>query len=225
MEPDRRPRRCVGVPSYEPRLDFLLADTLECVRAALALAQATGGGAWIDVARRLARHMEAAYWADDGGFWDRIPTDHDVGALRYRDHPFELNAAAARVLLDLAHVTGERNWRGLAERTLARTGARAGRYGVAGATFALATAAFFDPSPAVFIAVPAGADAAAAPLRRAAFALRVPTLRVWTVPSGHASGPQQFHADGVPAAYIWTRRGCAGPVRAPDQLAADAGVV
>lgn len=212
-------------PGGEPRLDFLLADTLECARAALALAQAAGEATWIDVARRLARHMETAYWAGDGGFWDRIPTDHDVGALRYRDHPFELNAAAARVLLDLAQATGERNWRGLAERTLACGGARAGRYGVAGATFALATSAFFDPPPAIFIAVPAGVGAAAAPMRRAAFALPVPTLRVWTVPAGHSSGPQHFQADGSPAAYIWTRRGCSGPVTAPDQLAADAGVL
>lgn len=212
-------------PDDEPRLDFLLGDTLETARAALAVAQAAGDPVWIDVARRLARHMEAAYWASEGGFWDRIPTDHDVGALRYRDQPFELNAAAARVLLDLARVTGERTWRGLAERTLARSGTRAGRYGVVGATFALATNAFFEPPPAVFIAVPDGGRVAAAPLRRAAFRLTVPALRVWTVPAGHTSGPQRFAADGTPAAYVWTRRGCSGPVTAPDQLASGAGLL
>jgi uncharacterized protein len=213
-------------PGGEPQLDFLLADTLECARAALAVAQATGAYAWVAEARRLARHMEAAYWSDEGAFWDRIRTDHDVGALRYRDRPFELNASAARVLLDLAHVTGERGWRALAERTLARIGPQAGRYGPAGAVFALATDEFFDVPPTIVIAVPAAggaqtADAAAA-LRRAAFALPVPRLRVWTVAAGHAVGPQRFAADGVPAAYVWSRRGCSAPVSSAEQLA-DAG--
>jgi uncharacterized protein len=216
----------------EPQLDFLLADTAECVRAAVAVAQATGAGRWLESARSLARHMESAYWAEDGAFWDRIGTRHDIGALRYRDRPFELNALVARTLLDLAHVTGERNWRALAERTLAAIGAQAGRYGTAGAVFALATGEFFEAPPAVFIALPAGggspaaALAEAAALRRAAFSLAQPSLRVWTVPSGHSTGPQRFEAAGRPTGYVWTLRGCSAPITVPDQLAvAGAGVL
>jgi uncharacterized protein len=210
-------------PGAAPRHDFLLADTLECARAALALAQATGAQRWVETACRLGQHMETAYWAEAGGMWERLRTAEDVGALRYRERPFEANAVAARVLLDLAHVTGARVWRALAERTLALLGPLAGRYGVSGASFALAATAFFDAPTSVFVVVPADAspsDPPVAALRRAAFALPVATLRVWTVPSGHASGPQRFTATAEPAAYVLDRRGCTGPVTAPALSAA-----
>jgi uncharacterized protein len=204
-------------PGGAARHDFLLVDTLECARAALALAQATGTTHWLGVARRLAQQLEAAFWAEDGGMWERLRTDEDVGALRYRERSFEANAVAARVLLDLAQVTGESVWRGLAERTLALLGRHAGRYGVAGASFALAAHAFFDPPTAIFIAVPddgSPADPPVAALRQAAFALGIAGLRAWTVPSGHRSGPHRFSAAAEPVAYVVTRRGCTGPVAA-----------
>jgi uncharacterized protein len=203
----------------EPRLPVLLADTLEAAAAALRLAQCTGDAVWIGTARRLARHMEQAFWAEDGGFWDRTRSDHDVGALRYRDHPFEANAAAARVLLDLAQLTGERGWRALAERTLARMGASAGRHGIAGAAFALATAEFFDPPPTVYVASAGSAPDHAAALRTAALRLPLARLRVWTVPSGHSVGPQRFVAVDSAAAWVCTPRGCSPPLHDAKQLA------
>jgi uncharacterized protein len=207
----------------EPRHDFLLADTLECTRAALALAQATGAADWGAAAEQLARHMERRWWAEDGGFWDRADSADAVGALRYRERPFEANAAAARVLLDLAQLTGDRGWRALAERTLARLGPHAGRYGAAGAAFAVAAQAFYEPPLAIFVTLPCGGsadDGRARALRQGAFALPVAGLRVWTVTTGHSSGPQHFAADGEPVAYVCARRGCSPPVAAPDRLAA-----
>ena len=192
----------------EPRFDFLLVDTLEAARAALAVAQATGHARWLDLARTHARHIEKTYWAEDGGFWDRTRTDHDVGALRYPDRAFELNATAVRLLLDLTHVTGERSWRAMAERTLARLSPLAGRYGAAGAAFALATEEFFDPPVAVIVATPAPEDAGARELRHVALALPHAQLRVWTVPHGHVIGRQQFDASNAAAAYVCSVRGC-----------------
>jgi uncharacterized protein len=211
-------------PGEAPQLDILLGDTLEALRAALALAQADGAREWVGQARRLAGHLEAAFWAEDGGFWDRARSpEHAVGALRYRERQFEANALAARLLLELAHASGERNWRGLAERALARVGAVAGRYGVAGATFALASADFFEATPAVFVVLPASADGAAlaeaAALRAMAFSLPVPRLRVWTVPHGHVTGPHSFAAHGRPAAYVWSRRGVSAAIGTPAELA------
>jgi uncharacterized protein len=206
-------------PGEEPRLDYLLIDTLETARAALALAQATGSWAWVETARSLARHMESAYWAEEGGFHDRVRQPGDVGALRYLDCAFEPNAVAARLLVDLTHLTGERHWRALAERTLARVAGPAGRYGPAAAAFALATEEFFDPPPTVFIATPS-APAEAAALRAAAFALPVAALRVWTVPAGHTSGPERFDAQDVPLAWVRTRRGLSNGLASPAQLAA-----
>lgn len=203
----------------EPRHDFLLVDTLETARAALSLAQATGEWDWITVARRLAQHIETRFWAEDGGFRERIVDGTEIGALRYVDCAFETNAVAARLLLDLAQVTGERHWRALAERTLARISARAGRYGAAAATFALATGEFFEPAPAVFIALPGPASAGDA-LKRAAFSLQVPSLRVWSVPAGHNAGHERFDADDVPLAYLRSHRGRSAAYATPEHLAA-----
>jgi uncharacterized protein len=210
-------------PGREPRFDFLLADVLHVIRAAISVAQASGNPAWMRRARELLRHVEVNYGSDDGGFWDRLPTDHDIGALRYRDRPFELNALAGRILLDMAHITGERGCRALAERTLARLGGVAGRHGPDGALFALATAEYFEAPPAVVIAVPSGAGPdAGAELRRAAFALRHPLLRVWTVADGHTAGPATFVAGDSPAAFLWTRNGPSRPLATPAELAAAA---
>jgi uncharacterized protein len=204
----------------EPAIDFLLADTLHAARAAIEVGQATGDEEWLATARRLLRHLEHAFWSDDGGFYDRRASSHDIGALHYRDRPFEENALAARLLLDIAHITGERGCRALAERTLARIGAVAGRHGPDGAIFALATAEYFDAPPTVVIALPDGATADdAAEFRRAAWALRAPGLRVWTVRSGHRAGPHVFAAASRPALYLWTRRGCTGPLDSAEALA------
>jgi uncharacterized protein len=217
-----------STPVGAVRLDTLLADTLECACAALQLAQATGRADWLQTARRLARHLEQHFWAEDAGFWDRVPSADDIGALRYRERPFELNALAARMLLDLARITGERSWRGLAEGTLARIGPLAGRHGPGGAVFAMAAAEFYEPPPAVVIAVPGPEhEPQAADLRRSAALLPVPGLRVWTVPAGHAAGPQHFPATDSATAFLWSHRGCSAPIRSADALTAastDAGL-
>lgn len=128
----------------EPQIDFLLIDTLAGAGAALALAEAGAEGDWATEARELVRILERCFWVDDGGFWERRRSPHDVGALRYRERPFEQNALAARVLVRLAHATGERGLRGRAECVLAVLSPGAARYGVAGATFAIAVEEFFD---------------------------------------------------------------------------------
>ena len=132
------------VGDERPQIDFLLIDTLAAADAALALHSANAPGEWLDRARTLAATLERCFWADDGGFWERRRSPHDVGALRYRERPFEPNAHAARLLLRLARVQGERGMRGRAERILAVLSPGAGRYGVAGATFAIAVEEYFD---------------------------------------------------------------------------------
>lgn len=131
-------------PDASPALPILLTDPLHAGIACIAVARATANEDWIDRARALEAAIERAFWAEDGGFHDRLRTDHDIGVLRYRDRPFELNAEAARFLLDLGSVSGTRRHRALAERTLALLSPRAGRYGVDGAGFALAVEQFFD---------------------------------------------------------------------------------
>jgi uncharacterized protein YyaL (SSP411 family) len=201
----------------EAALDFLLNDVLEAGRAALILFQATGDAAWLAQARQLARSMEQSFWAEDGGFWDRTGTHQNVGALRYRDRPFEPNARVARFLLDLGLATGERGFRALGERTLALLSPQAGRFGVAGATFALAVEEFFTPPPYIVVV---GDAVQARSLRAAALAVPHAGRRVWSLPHGGRIGTQSIPATPAPAAYACGRHGCSRPMLDDDAVAA-----
>jgi uncharacterized protein YyaL (SSP411 family) len=193
----------------EPAIDFLLADALETARATLTLAQATGNAEWLAHTCRLMKNIETSFWAEDGGFRDRARHHHDVGALRYGDRPFDPNARCARLLLDLGFATGERGYRALAERTLALLSPQAGRYGVAGAAFALAVEEFFSLPPYVVIV---GAPPAAAGLRMSALALPHADRRVWSLPHGGRVGTQKIPAQPAPAAYACGKHGCSAPI-------------
>ena len=202
-------------PAGSPELPTLLLDVVETARACLAVHQATGSTAALQHARRLARAMEQSFWAGEGGFFDRVRSDQDVGALRYRDQPFELNAQAARVLLDLASATAERGWRAHAERVLATLSPHAGRWGAAGATFAIAVEEYFQPTMRTVIV---GDPAAATPLREAALALPLPGHRVWTMPQGGRLDALSFPAEPAPAAYVCTPRGRSPAIVADGEL-------
>lgn len=203
-------------PDVDPAVDGLLVDTLEAARAALSLAQATGHAEYVEQARRLAEAMEQRLWSEKGGFNDHADPN-GPGALRYLDRPFDRNASAARLFLDLALVTGERSYRAVAERTLAILSPLAGRYGVAAAEFALAVAEFFEaPLRIVLVGMPEET----AELRRAALALPIPARRVWTLERGGQLGGVTFRPEPSPAAYVCGTRSCSPPIERADSLAA-----
>ena len=130
------------VPDGEPPTG-LLTDLLHAARAAEAVARATGREDAREQAERLVARMKDTLWDEDGGFCD-VPYDPDpVGALRFRDRPFEENALAARLHVALARATANGSYRAVAERILAFLSPLAGRYAVEGSTFALAVEEFF----------------------------------------------------------------------------------
>jgi uncharacterized protein len=122
----------------------LLVDLLHTARASLAVARAADRPDALEHARRLAGTLERTLWEEGGGFTDHRQGPDSIGALRFRDRPFEENSLAARLLLELARVTGERSYRAMAERILALLSPLAGRYGVEGASFAIAVEEFFE---------------------------------------------------------------------------------
>lgn len=122
----------------------LLGDLLHGARAALGLAAATDQDEPLDHARRLVGTMKDTLWDERGGFTDIPRSVEPLGALRYRDRPFQENALAARLHLALARRTGDASYRAVAERILGFLSPVAGRYGVEGATFAMAVEEFFE---------------------------------------------------------------------------------
>jgi uncharacterized protein YyaL (SSP411 family) len=202
-------------PGAAPQLDFLLADTLFAAIACLAVAEATGAPEWIAHARRLAHAIEASFWSEDGGLWDRARSSHDVGVLHYRERPFDQNADAARFFIDLAGATGDRKYRALSERILALLSPQAGRYGVDGAVFALAVEEYFDPPLRMVIA---GGGPEAAELRTAALRLAVPGRRVSSVANGDRLGQHRFTTTAPAAAFACGARSVSRPVTDPDAM-------
>lgn len=122
----------------------LLVDLLHAARAAYAVFRATEQDSAMGHARRLVAVMKDTLWDENGGFCDHPFDPEPLGALRYRDRPFEQNALAARLHVGLARETGEATYRAVAERTLAFLSPLAGRYAVEGATFAMAVEEFFE---------------------------------------------------------------------------------
>lgn len=130
-------------PDAEPPAG-LLVDLVHAARAARAVHQATGREDALAHARRLVGTMKDNLWDDNGGFCDHPFNPEPLGALRYRDRPFEENALAARLHIALARETGAATYRAVAERILAFLSPLAGRYAVEGATFAMAVEEFFE---------------------------------------------------------------------------------
>ena len=128
----RRPVRHVAGPGSPARA--LLQDQVQVASACLAAHRATGAPRYLAVAQDLAAVLQRDF-ADSGaaGYFDAAATDAAAPALAERAKPVlddlmpGANAAAARVLLRLARVTGDPQYRRRAEATLASfTGAVAG---------------------------------------------------------------------------------------------------
>ena len=199
----------------DPEVAFLLTDAAEVTRACLAVAQATGREEYIGKARDVAAAMEKHLWAEDGGFWDRMRFRDETAALRYREKPFDTNADCARIMNDLSLLTGHKSYRALAERILALLSPQAGRYGVAGASFALAVHEFFD-APTRVVVVGVGEDAVQ--LRTAALRARVAQRRVLTLPQGGRISQFSFPAGEGAAVFVVSARGASAPLTSPEQL-------
>ncbi len=202
-------------PDETPQIGFLLTDAAETARACLTATQVSGDPAWLAHARRIAAGLERSLWAEDGGFWERVKGADEFGVLRYRDKPFEGNADSARLLNDLTLFGAGRGFRALAERILAILSPQAGRYGVAGANYAIAVDEFFDPPVRIVIV---GSGAAATALRQAALQLPIVDRRVLSMPTGGRIGQLNFPASEQAVAYMAGASGVSQPVSRPDRL-------
>ena len=117
----------------------LLSDQVRAGAALLDLHELTDREVYLDMAQELMLFALQHLWdANGGGFLDRVHTPDDIGLLRERARPFAANCEAARVLLRLAHRTGNPAFRDRATATLAAQTAAARAYGVDAAPYALA---------------------------------------------------------------------------------------
>lgn len=201
-----------------PALVGLLSDVAETARACVAVAQATGQPGWLQRAGAFADALISQFWADEGGFCDIAPCVDRIAGLRHVARPFETNATAAALLVDLSVLEGGRAWRAPAERALATLSPLAGRYGIAAAGFALAVEHHFEP-PRSFVVV--GRGESARNLRAAALALPLLDRQVWTLPDGGSVGGRRFEPTEPAVVYACSTRRCSAPISRPEELSVD----
>jgi uncharacterized protein len=213
-------------PDGEPHVRGLLADQAAYLRALLDAHETSGEARYVARAQMLAERIFERFEADDGGFYDHLPLEAQLGRLKVADRPIVDNALLAESLLRLSVLTSEPKYRAHAERVLtlyARTYAAAGSFA---AGYGRALRRWLLPELSVRIV---GETAATDPFREAALRLPSPAVAVRSVPAQDCAS-LGLPADPQPAAYVCAGTACGAPVRDPaglreayDRLTAAAG--
>ncbi|HEY6325192.1 MAG TPA: DUF255 domain-containing protein [Candidatus Cybelea sp.] len=194
-------------PGGEPEVRSLLTDQVAYARALLDAYETTGAARFIDRAQSLCDSVIERFAAEDGGFYDRVPTPDALGRLALTDRPIGDNGAFAEVLLRLAALTESPGYRDRAESILRVYAATSESAGPFAATYARALRRYLSSEVTVRIA---GAPAQTAAFREAARRLPTPFVAIRTLPA----------EDGAVAAYVCKGQTCGPPARAPGALRA-----
>jgi uncharacterized protein len=119
----------------------LLGDQVHAAAAWLRLFRATGRPRDLNRGRAVIQIAIRRFWDPAaGGFFDRAPGGPDeIGMLADRRKPLALNSVAARVLTQLAAVTGESEWSVLARQALGAVTGTYRAHDLGAAPYALAT--------------------------------------------------------------------------------------
>lgn len=103
----------------EAHLPGILSDQVYFAQALIDVYQTSGNRKYLDIAKALA-DFTVANLQDVlyGGFYYRLDQPHAVGELSERHKPFDENIAAAQLFTELHYLTGRKDYRDMAERTL-----------------------------------------------------------------------------------------------------------
>jgi uncharacterized protein YyaL (SSP411 family) len=188
-----------------PQVRGLLADQAAYLRALLDAHEYLGEVRFLERAVELQRLIRKYFGAPQGGFYDHASFEHALGNLPIRERPLPENALLAECFLRLRALTGEAEYRDVAEETLrvyARSYERAGLFA---ASFARAVRRYLAPVSYVNLH---GSPAETADLREAAHALPDPLIAVHTMDQ----------EERPVAAYLCRGSVCAAPAKNAAEL-------
>jgi uncharacterized protein len=200
----------------------LASDHAAMIRAALALAEATGKGGYLEQALRWQEVLDRHYRnADNGGYF---LTADDAPGLVVRpgattdDATPNANAMAAQNLVRLAVLTGDQHWRNQADRLLEGilSAESENLYG----HLALLDALDLRLRTAEIVVVGEGARAEAllAAARKLPFVDRVVLRASSALPSTHPA-QEKIKAATEPAAFVCVGETCSLPATTPEAIA------
>jgi uncharacterized protein len=205
----------VFAPGAQPEVLGLFTDQAAYARALLDAHEISGAARFLERAVSLAGAVLANFEADDGGFYDRLPSGDLFGRLALPERPIIDNGLFAETLLRLAALTGDAHYRERAEAALRVYTQGAHAAGSFAATYARALRRYLSPELAVRII---GEAAATDAFREAAFRLPSPLVAIRTL-SPRAAAELQMPGE-APAAYICTTGTCGAPVHEPGSMRA-----
>jgi len=155
-----------------------------------------------------------------GGFYDIPVQDSNIGELRVRDKPIEENSVIARGLLRLSWLLERTDYAAVAGRALGLFNADYERYGVTGASYALALDSYINgPIGITIIASPKSKESGSFK----AEALKLYTGRRYVRYLDPAKDSDQinhlgFDAMKAPVAYVCAGKTCGPPVTDPSNI-------
>jgi uncharacterized protein len=210
------------------------AEDYACVAwGALELFQADGDPAWLRWALDLQARLNELFWDEAEGGWFSTSGEDPTVLLRLKEDYDGAEPAASSIAalnaLTLAHLAGDSDARGKAERTLARYGPRLGAAARVLPMMLCALSAWHAGHAQVVIAGAPAADSTAALRREMArhyrpFALVIPLAPgesqeqlAKVLPFVAGMAPR----DGVAAAYVCRNFACRQPVTDPAALRAE----
>lgn len=207
-----------------PEMPGLLADQVGTAQGLVLAYETTGRNTYLYRACALAQFILDRFEdKENGGFYCEIPGRREPGLVRLPEKEMSENAAAARVLIQLAHLVGEDGFRTAAQRALEFFVPDYESQEYLAADFALSVAQFLREPLRVAIVGPHQAPEGQA-LIDAAMAVYAPGKLVqWLDPVRDAS---RLAALGYPpnteggVAYVCVGAKCLAPVRAPEELRA-----
>ncbi|MGA8534900.1 MAG: DUF255 domain-containing protein, partial [Candidatus Tumulicola sp.] len=177
MDPDGLAYHFV-VPGDSPQVRGLLTDQTAYLRALLEAHETSGESRFVERAQALAGELLARFEAADGGFYDHLPLEDQLGRLDIPDRPIVDNALLAESLVRLSGLTGEPQYRDSAGRTLALYADTFAAAGSFAAPYGRALRRWLSPELSVrVVGEPAATDA----FREAALRLRSPAVAVRSV--------------------------------------------
>ena len=205
------------------KFNAYLEDYAFLIEGLVTLYETTGEFRWLNEARTLTQRMIDEFWdSEDGGFFF-TGKSHESLIVRSKDYFDNAtpsgNSVAAGVLLRLAVLTGEENYRNLATRILEEVGDSVRRYPSAFG-YALSAVDFLLSTPKE-VAIVGNTLEDIQPLLRETWRRYLPNKVVAPGFSGENSPLLENRPlqDGRPTAYVCEHYACKQPVNEPSALA------
>jgi len=196
------------VPGKPPEIRGLLTDQAAYLRALLDGHEISGEDRFLQRAQALADAIMGRFESEDGGFYDHIAAEPQLGRLGVADRPIVDNAVVAEALLRLGALLDAAGYREHAARALALYGRTYASAGSFAAAYGRALRRLLSPEVSVRIV---GSPDATDDFREAAVRLPATALTVRTIP------PDDTRAAALPpeprlAAYVCAGSVCGAPV-------------